>query len=111
MAFDVLNVLGLLAVDVTRDIEVVLVLLDLLEAHHTGILGFLDLFSEDVDDTVNIHLTQTVLGTVLDEPLGGVDHEDALASLGILLVDHHDTGGVPMRSSSDQAPFRPTIPG
>jgi hypothetical protein len=30
---------------------------------------------------------------VLDEALGGVDHEDALAGGGVLLVQHQDAGG------------------
>ena len=36
---------------------------------------------------------QAVLGTVLHEAAAGVDHEDALAGLGVLLVDDDDAGG------------------
>ena len=36
---------------------------------------------------------QAVLRAVLHEAAAGVDHEDALAGLGVRLVDHHDAGG------------------
>ena len=36
---------------------------------------------------------QAVLVAVLDEALGGVDHEDALAGVGVFLVQHEDAGG------------------
>jgi hypothetical protein len=42
---------------------------------------------------VDVLLAQAVLGAVLDEALGGVDHEDALAGGGVLLVEHDDAGG------------------
>jgi hypothetical protein len=33
-----------------------------------------------------------LLGAVFHETAAGVDHEDALASVGARLVDHHDAG-------------------
>ena len=36
---------------------------------------------------------QAVLGAVLHEALAGVDHEDALAGVGVFLVDDDDAGG------------------
>ena len=36
---------------------------------------------------------QAVLRAVLHEAAAGVDHEDALAGLSVLLVDHDDAGG------------------
>ena len=36
---------------------------------------------------------QAVLGAVLHEARAGVDHEDALAGVGVLLVDDDDAGG------------------
>ena len=36
---------------------------------------------------------QAVLGAVLHEAAAGVDHEDALAGVGVLLVDDDDAGG------------------
>ena len=36
---------------------------------------------------------EAVLGAVLHEARAGVDHEDALAGLGVLLVDDDDAGG------------------
>ena len=48
---------------------------------------------EDIHDLVNILRAQAVLGTILHVARAGVDHEDALARLRILLVDDHDAGG------------------
>ena len=42
---------------------------------------------------MDVLLAQAVLVAVLDEALGGVDHEDALAGGGVLLVEHQDAGG------------------
>ena len=93
MARDVLSVLGCLTVDVAWQVEVELVLLDLREGHHACIFRDIEPFVEDVHDLVDVHTAQPVLGAVLHEATTGVDHEDALARLGILLVDNHDASG------------------
>ena len=95
MAVDVLQVLGLGAVNVARQVEVEVVLRvgDLVQRHQPGVARNVGLFGEDVDDPVNVLLAQAVLGAVLPESLGGVDHEDALAAGGVFLVEHHDAGG------------------
>src|SRR5207248_1186158 len=41
---------------------------------------------------VQVLAAEPVLGTVLHEALGGVDHEDASTGLGVLLVEHNDAG-------------------
>ena len=41
----------------------------------------------------DIHIAQPVLGAVLHEAAAGVDHENALTRLGILLIDNHDASG------------------
>ena len=56
-------------------------------------LGDFELPVEDVDDLVDVLRAQAVLGAVLHEAAAGVDHEDALAGLGVLLVDDDDAGG------------------
>ena len=95
VAVDVLQVLGLGAVDVARQVEVEVVLRvgDLVERHHAGVARDVGLPGEGVDDPVDVLLAQAVLGAVLHEALGGVDHEDALAGGGVLLVEHDDAGG------------------
>ena len=92
VAFNVLQVLRRLAVDVTWQVQVVVVLLDLCKAHHTGVARHFKLAREDVDDLVNVLGGQPVLGAVLHESLAGVDHEDALAGVGVLLVNNDDAG-------------------
>ena len=42
---------------------------------------------------MDVLLAQAVLVAVLDEALGGIDHEDALAGGGVFLVEHEDAGG------------------
>ena len=93
MAVDVLNVLGLLAVDVAREIEIEIVLLDLLDGDHARVFRDFELPGEDIDDLVDVLGAQAVLGAVLHEAGAGVDHEDALAGVGVLLVDDDDAGG------------------
>ena len=96
MAVDVLQVLRLGAVDVARQVEVVVVLRvgDLRRPAPCGrSAGRFGLLREGVHDLVDVLLAQAVLVAVLDEALGGVDHEDALAGGGVFLVEHHDAGG------------------
>ncbi len=95
VAVDVLQVLRLGAVDVARQVEVEVVLRvgDLGQRHHAGVARDFDLPGEGVDDLVDVLVAQAVLVAVLDEALGGVDHEDALAGGGVLLVEHDDAGG------------------
>ena len=50
-------------------------------------------FVECVYDLVDVLLAQAILVAVLDEALGGVDHEHAFAGGGILLIEHQDAGG------------------
>ena len=51
------------------------------------------LLVEDIHNFVNILGAQAVLVAVLEEVLAGVNHEDAGASVGILLVNDQNAGG------------------
>ena len=93
MAFNVLNVFGLLAVDIAGDVQVKLVVLDFFNADHARVFGYLQPLVEHVDDLVDVHVPQAVLVAVLKVAAAGVDHEDALAGVGIFLVDDDDAGG------------------
>ena len=42
---------------------------------------------------MDVLLAEAVLVAVLDEALGGIDHEDALAGVRAFLVEHDDAGG------------------
>jgi hypothetical protein len=81
---DVLQVLRLGAVDVARDVQVVVVGLDLGQGHHARSTGHLELAVEGVHDLVDVLVAQAVLVAVLHEAPAGVDHEDARAALGVL---------------------------
>ena len=48
---------------------------------------------EDVHDLVDVHAAQTVLGAILHEAAAGVNHEDTLAGVRVLLIDDHDASG------------------
>lgn len=93
VASDVLEILRRLAVDISRQVEVEFILLDFLEADHAGIFGDFEALVEGVDDLVDVLGTQAILGTILHEATTRVDHEDALAGMGVFLVDHDDAGG------------------
>ena len=95
MTVNILQVLWLGTVDVARqvEIEVVLWVGDLVDRHHPGVARDVDLLRKRIDNPVDVLLTQPVLGTVLSEPPGGVDHEHALACSGVFLVKHDDAGG------------------
>ena len=84
MARDVLPVLARLTVDVARQVKVELVLLNLRDGDHACIFWDIGPLVEDIHDLVDVHAAQPVLGAVLHEAAAGVDHEDALARLGIL---------------------------
>src|ERR1039458_1029354 len=62
VAVNVLEVFGLLAVDIARQVEVELVLLDLLDGDHARILGDFEAFIEDIDDLVDVLRSQAILG-------------------------------------------------
>src|SRR5262245_31791404 len=93
VAGNVLHVLWLLAVDVARQIEVELIFLNLRKAHQARVFGDFELPGEDINDLVDVLGTQAVLRAILHVATAGVDHEDALARVGVLLVDDNDTGG------------------
>ena len=93
MTADVLDILGFLGIDIARQIEIEVVLRDLVMRHQPRIAGVCFRVGEDVDDLMQIALTQPVLGAVLNEALAGIDHEDALADGGVVLVEHENAGG------------------
>jgi hypothetical protein len=95
MALDVLDVLGLARVDVARQVEVEVVLLagDFVEGHHAGAAGHVGLLAEGVDDAVDVLGAEPVLVAVFDVAAGGVEHEDAAAGDGVLLVQRQDADG------------------
>jgi hypothetical protein len=91
MAVDVLQVLRLGAVDVTREVEVVVVLRvgDFLDWHHAGVARITFILSgKDIYDAMDVLLAEAVFRAVLHEALGGVDHQDAFADGCIRLVEH-----------------------
>src|SRR5205823_8575219 len=80
------------AVNVTRNIEVVVVGRNFGHAHHARILRLFDLLVENIYDLVDVLMAQTVLVAILHKTLAGVDHEDTCAARGVLLIDDDDTG-------------------
>jgi len=83
----------LLAIDIARDVQVEFALLDLLDADHARVFGNPQPLVEDIDDPVDVYVAQAVLVAVFDVAAAGVDHEDALADVGVFLIDDDDTGG------------------
>src|SRR5450830_1433538 len=93
MAFDVLLVFRLSAVDVARQVEVEVVLFDFFKTHHASVTWLaVVLAGEGIDDFMNILLTQAILGAVLDETSASVEHKDAFAARRMFLVDNNNAG-------------------
>ena len=92
MASDVLNIFGLLGVDIARQIQVVIVLLNLVMWHESGIAGMLLGIREHIDNLVQVTLPETILVAVFDEAFAGINHEDPFAGGRIFLIDHEDAG-------------------
>ena len=92
VAADVLDVLGLLGIDVAWQVEVEVVLLDLVMRDVAGVAGVFLGVGEDVDDLVEVPLAKAVLVAVFDEAFAGVDHHHTLAGVGVLLVQHQHAG-------------------
>ena len=95
MGADVLQVFRVAAVDVARQIEVVVVpaVGDFLDRDHACVAGDIALPDKGIDDAMDVLFAQTVLRAVFAKAFGGIDHEDVLARLRVFLVEHNDTGG------------------
>ena len=90
-----MQVFRLAGVDVARDVQVVVVgrVGDRGQRNHARIARQLGPAVERVHDAVDVVLgAQAVLVAVLAEALARVDHEDALAGVGVFLVDDQDAG-------------------
>ena len=94
MGINVLQIFRRRTVDITGDIQVILVfLLDLIIGNKPGILGIVcDLLIECGDDFVDVPLTKAVLVAVLNEVMAGINHKDTLALGGISLIDDDNAG-------------------
>src|SRR5690606_17470790 len=92
MTLDILPVLLFLAVDITRQVQVEFVLLDLLKRDHAREAEDVEPAREGIDNFVDVLGTEPVFRAVLHEALAGVDHEDAPARLRVFLVDDDDAG-------------------
>ena len=92
MGFDVLDIFGFLIVDITGEIQVIIVFLDFGDRHHATVFLHLDLFIEHVHNSVDVLLAEAVLVPVFNKALRGVDHENAFAAFGIFFVKHNDAG-------------------
>ena len=70
---DVLNIFGLLTVDIARDVQVEFVLLDFLDADHSRVFWYLQPLVEYIDDLVNVHVAQAILVAVFEVAAAGGD--------------------------------------
>ena len=73
MPLDVLNIFGLLTVDIARDVQVEFVLLDFLDADHSRVFWYLQPLVEYIDDLVNVHVAQAILVAVFEVAAAGGD--------------------------------------
>ena len=94
MAVNILQILRRGAINITGNIQVILVfLLNLVIGNEPGILGVIyDLLIECGNDFVDVPLAQAVLVAILYEVMAGIDHKNALTLGCIGLVDDDNTG-------------------
>jgi len=93
MTVDVLQVFRFAAVDIAREVEVVVVLEigDLLKRHHTGVTRITLIQAlKGIDDAVNLLLAEPVFWAFLHKGLRRIDHEDSPTYSRVLLVEHDD---------------------
>ena len=95
MRVKVVQIFRFASVDVARDVEDAIVgrVGNFGYRHHAGVAVQFGLLVEDIHDLVEILSPQSVLVAVLEEVLAGVNHEDAGASVSILLVNNQNAGG------------------
>ena len=95
MRVNILHVLGVGAVYIPRDIQIIVIFyLYLLVGNKTGIPRVIgDPLVKRSNYLVNILLPQTVLVAVLDKVTARVDHKYALALIRVGFVNYDNTGG------------------
>src|SRR5699024_522528 len=100
MGIDVLDILRISRIYVSRDIEIAFIFLFYLVIRNkAGILWIrCDLLIKCRDDSIDIAFTQTILVTILNISTAGIDHEDTLPVGSPLFVDYQhacrNTGSV-----------------
>ena len=95
MGLDILNIFRFTAVDITRQVEVVVVfgIGNFVKRHHAGVTRNGGLLAKGIDNFMNVLLAQAVFVTVFDKALAGIDHKDAFAAGGVFFIQHQNTGG------------------
>ena len=91
---DVLQIFRNGAIDIARDVEIIIVLyLNLLVRHKTGILRIsCDLAVKGGNDLVDILLAQTVLVAILHVIVACIDHKNAFSLIGICFINDNNAG-------------------
>src|SRR5207245_1456760 len=74
-----------------RQVEIEVVLPDLVMRYEAGVARVRLGIREDINNLVQVALTEAVLVAVFDEALAGIDHKNALAGGGVFLIEHKDT--------------------
>ncbi len=93
MRFYILYIFGFLAINITWDVQVVLVLFYLSHRNGTRIFGDFCLFIEYIHNLVYILLTQAVLIAIFYKTFAGIDNENTFFGvIGILFINYNDTG-------------------
>ncbi|MPM57211.1 hypothetical protein SDC9_104033 [bioreactor metagenome] len=88
MSFNILNIFGFLTVNISGNVQVVIVLrvAYFFNAYQTAVFWYIGLFGKNIYNFMNILLTQTVFVAVFYEAFAGINHENVFAFLGSFLV-------------------------
>src|SRR5258708_23650551 len=98
MAADVLNVLRLLRIDVARQVEIEVVFRDLVMRYEAGVARVRLGIREDINNLVQVALTQAAFAEGLSGDPAGLHHKKSLAWRGGFLSQNKDpTSGAPGR--------------
>jgi hypothetical protein len=92
MSFDVMLYLRIPGVDVARDIQVVIILLDFAPSHHTAVVRDRLLRLPSIYNALDILLARAVLSSILHIAILCVDEEDTLMAILTLLIDDNNGG-------------------
>ncbi len=88
MGFNILYVFRFLTIDVSGNVQVVIVfwVAYFFDAYQTAVFGYIGLFCENIYYFMNVLLAQTVLVAVFYKAFAGINHKNMFAFIGTFFV-------------------------
>ena len=92
MSIDILYNLGITSLNITRNIQIVIILLYLFLWNKTSIMRYVNPCFPCVNNTLDILFTQAVHISILYKAILGINHKDSLTIRCFLLIKNDDAG-------------------